>query len=119
MEQISFDASDGKAPYYTWRGLWMVGQQYRHLDRLEQFGPNLQGNVKSGLTVTPADLGKAEQARAALYERFRKLFERYDVLITPQSPVKQFPVVQNFPTEVNGKPLRTISTGLQARSSSR
>src|ERR1044071_5603578 len=35
VEQISFDASDGKAPYYAWRGLWMVGQQYRHLDRLE------------------------------------------------------------------------------------
>jgi Asp-tRNA(Asn)/Glu-tRNA(Gln) amidotransferase A subunit family amidase len=83
----------------------MVGQQYRHLDRLDQFGPNLQGNVKSGLKVTPADFGKSEQARAALYERFRRLFERYDILITPQSPVKQFPVIQNFPTEVNGKPL--------------
>ena len=105
VEQILFDASDGKPPYYAWRGLWMVGQQYRHLDRLDQFGPNLQGNVNSGLKVTPEDLGKAEQARAALYQRFRELFERYDILITPQSPVKQFPVVQNFPTEVNGKPL--------------
>ncbi len=54
-EQISFDASEGKAPYYTWRGFWMVGQQYRHLDRLEQFGRNLHGNVKSCHTLTPAD----------------------------------------------------------------
>ena len=29
VEQIEFDASDGRAPYQTWRGFWMVGQQYR------------------------------------------------------------------------------------------
>ena len=64
----------------------------------------------SGIGVDPGldDICRqAEQARAALYQRFRKLFERYDILITPQSPVKQFPVMQNFPTEVNGKPLES------------
>ena len=27
VEQIAFDASDGRAAYQTWRGFWMVGQQ--------------------------------------------------------------------------------------------
>jgi len=105
VEEIEFDASEGKVPYQAWRGLWMVGQQYANLAHLEEFGPNLQGNVKAGLKVTPLDYAKAEQTRAALYQRFAELFGRYDLLLTPASPVKQYPVDQNFPTEVNGRKL--------------
>ena len=105
VEEIGFDLSAGREPYQAWRGLWMVGQQYANLDHLEEFGPNLQGNVKAGLKVTPLDFAKAEQARAKLFLRFRDFFERFDVLLTPASPVKQYPVTQNFPTEINGKKL--------------
>src|SRR5450432_3501394 len=97
VEEIAFDISDGKVPYQAWRGLWMVGQQLANLGRLEEFGVNLKGNVKAGLKVTPMDFAVAEQARAALFQKFRGLFERYDLLLLPASPVKQFPVEQNFP----------------------
>lgn len=105
VEQIAFDISDGKSPYQAWRGLWMVGQQFANLDHLEEFGVNLKGNVKAGLKVTPTDFGASEQKRALLFQRFAKFFEQYDLLITPQSPVKQFPVEMNFPTLINGKKL--------------
>lgn len=109
VEEIEFDASEGKVPYQAWRGLWMVGQQFANLDRLEEFGPNLKGNVKAGLKVTPLDFAAAEQTRAALFLKFRDLFDRYDLLLTPQSPVKQYPVTENFPTEVNGKKLENYT----------
>src|SRR5712664_1193597 len=105
VEEIPFDISDGKSPYQAWRGLWMVGQQYVNLDRLEEFGVNLKGNVKAGLKVTPTDFAASEQKRAQLFQRFTKFFEQFDLLITPQSPVKQFPVEMNFPTLINGKKL--------------
>jgi amidase len=105
VEEIAFDISDGKSPYQAWRGLWMVGQQFANLDRLEEFGVNLKGNVKAGLKVTPLDFAASEQQRAQLFQRFAKFFEQYDLLITPQSPVKQFPVERNFPTLINGKKL--------------
>jgi amidase len=105
VEEIAFDISDGKSPYQAWRGLWMVGQQFANLDRLEEFGVNLKGNVKAGLKVTPLDFAASEQQRALLFQRFAKFFEQYDLLITPQSPVKQFPVEMNFPTLINGKKL--------------
>jgi amidase len=109
VEEISFDASGGKVPYQAWRGLWMVGQQLANIARLEEFGANLNGNVKAGLKVTAMDLAVAERARAALFQKFRELFERYDLLLMPASPVKQFPVEQNFPTEVNGKKLENYT----------
>jgi amidase len=44
-----------------------------------------------------------------LFLRFRDLFERFDLLLTPASPVKQFPVDQNFPAEINGKKLENYT----------
>jgi amidase len=109
VEEIAFDISDGKSPYQAWRGLWMVGQQFGNLDRIEEFGVNLKGNVKAGLKVTPADFAASEQKRAQLFQRFARFFEQYDLLITPQSPVKQFPVEMNFPTLINGKKLENYT----------
>ena len=35
VEEIAFDVSDGRDPYQTWRGAWMVGQQFARLAQLE------------------------------------------------------------------------------------
>ncbi len=60
VEEIAFDVSDGRDPYQTWRGAWMVGQQFARLAQLEEFGENLKGNVKAGMKVTALDLAAAE-----------------------------------------------------------
>jgi amidase len=103
VEQIAFDVSDGRDPYQAWRGAWMVGQQFARLAQLEQFGDNLKGNVTSGLKITALDLAKAEQTRQQVFQRFRELFERFDLLVTPAAPVRPYPVTMNFPTEINGR----------------
>jgi amidase len=102
VEEMDFSASDGRAPYQVWRGLWMVGQQYERLSELEQFGDALKGNVRAGLKITALDFAEAEQKRQEVFHRFRTLFERFDALLTPAAPVKPFPVEQNFPDEING-----------------
>ena len=38
-----------------------------------------------------------------MFHRFRELFERYDLLLTPAAPVKPYPVEMNFPNEINGR----------------
>jgi amidase len=103
VEHIAFDASDGRAPYQTWRGFWMVGQQYQRLAQIKEFGPNLRGNVEAGLKLNALDFAAAEHQREALFHRFRALFERHDVLLTPAAPVKPYPVEMNFPDRINGK----------------
>jgi len=105
VEEIAFDVSEGRAPYQTWRGAWMVGRQFSRLARLEEFGANLKGNVQAGFKVTALDLAAAEEKRQEVFHRFRKLFERYDLLLTPAAPVKPFPVEMNFPDEINGRKL--------------
>jgi amidase len=103
VEPVSFDVSDGRDPYQIWRGAWMVGQQFARMSLFGQFGANLKGNIEAGLKVTALDLAKAEQTRQQVFHRFRELFDRYDILITPAAPVRPYPVTMNFPNEINGR----------------
>lgn len=103
VDEIAFDLSEGRDPYKVWRGVWMVGQQLHNLSRLDAFGSNLQGNVKSGLTLTTTDIAKAERVRFDLFQKTRELFDRYDLLLTPAAPVRPYPIEMNFPQEINGK----------------
>ena len=105
VEQIEFDVSAGRGAFQTWRGFWMVGQQYQRLSHIGEFGANLKGNVEAGLKLTARDYAAAEQVREEIFHRFRKLFERFDVLLTPAAPVKPFPVEMNFPDSINGRKL--------------
>jgi amidase len=103
VEEIKFSAGDGRAPYQTWRGFWIVGQQYERLSQIEQFGPNLKGSVEAGLKLNAIDFAAAERTRHQIFLRFQQLFERYDILLTPAAPVKPYPVEQNFPDRINGR----------------
>ncbi len=103
VEEIAFNAADGRDPYQTWRGVWMVGQQFENLRAIEAFGQNLKGNVEAGLKVSALDIAAAERKRLEVFQRFRALFERFDILLTPAAPAKPFPVEVNFPTELNGQ----------------
>ncbi len=103
VEEIAFSAADGRDPYQTWRGLWMVGQQYERLGQIEHFGQNLKGNVQAGLKITAIDIAAAEQKRQEVFHRFRKLFEDFDILLTPAAPVKPYPLQMNFPDQLNGR----------------
>jgi len=103
VEHIAFDASDGRAAYQTWRGFWMVGQQFERLARITEFGTNLKGNVEAGLKLNARDFAAAEMKREQVFQRFCALFERFDVLLTPAAPVQPFPVEMNFPDRINGR----------------
>jgi amidase len=107
VEEIAFDASSGRDPYQTWRGAWMVGQQFARLSELAALGDNLRRNVEAGLKLTARDLAAAEAQRLELFLRFQELFQKFDLLLTPTAPVRPFPVESNFPDEINGRRLES------------
>jgi amidase len=81
----------------------MVGQQYERLRQIDEFGQNLRGNVEAGLKLNALDFAAAERTRLETFHRFRALFERFDVLLTPAAPVQPYPVEKNFPDRINGR----------------
>jgi amidase len=105
LELTDLDLSDGREPYQTWRGLWMVGQQFERLSALSSFGPNLKSSVEAGLKLTALDFAAAENKRRQIYDRVRAFFEHIDVLLTPTAPVRPFALALNFPSTIGGHKL--------------
>jgi amidase len=107
VEFIDLNLSDGRDAFLALRGQFMMNHHHDKLDRLSELGPNLRNNIEQGLKVTTLDLAKAERKRAEIYERLEKVWENFDLLLTPCMPIEPFPVEQNYPEAINGKPMET------------
>jgi len=103
VEELEFSVADGLEAFLVLRGLTMAVRFFDSLRELEKFGPNLKGNIESGSRLTIGDIARAERKRAELWHRWRALFERVDLLLTPTTPVPPFPVEQNYPDTIAGR----------------
>ena len=107
VDEIELDLSAGRPAFLALRGLWFVSQMFPRLDQQDRFGANVGNNVRSGLGVTTTALAEAEDFRGRLWHRFRGLFDRFDYVVTPCMAVPPFPVEQNYPDSIAGKPMQT------------
>ena len=107
VEDLQLDLSPGRPAFLALRGLWFVSQMFPRLDKQDRFGTNVGNNVRSGLQVTTKELAAAEDFRGRLWHRFRKFFETFDYVLTPCMAVPPFPVEQNYPDNIAGKPMQT------------
>ena len=103
VEEMEFSVADGLEAYLVLRGLSMAARFFESLHELEKFGPNLKGNIEAGSKLTIGDIARAERKRAELWHRWRTLFERIDLLLTPTTPVPPFPVEQSSPDTIAGR----------------
>jgi len=107
VDLIELDLSAGRDAFLALRGHWFSAWMSERLDQLEGFGVNVKNNTRAGIAALGRELGAAETVRGKLWHRFRTLFERYDHLLTPTMAVPPFPVEQNYPETVAGKPMQT------------
>jgi amidase len=73
----------------------------------DSFKSSLAENIRAGEHLTGADIARAYRQRTALSERMRVFFGSYDVLVMPTSQVPPFPADQEYPKEINGRPMAT------------
>ncbi|MBA3783060.1 MAG: amidase [Nocardioides sp.] len=76
-------------------------------DNPHSFKQSLADNIRLGQGLTGADIARAYAQRTSLAEAMRLFFEQYDVLVLPVSQVPPFPADQEFPSDINGKPMET------------
>jgi amidase len=105
VEEIDLDLSAGRNAFLALRGLWFV----THMAPRDgvAFGTNVANNVRSGLATTTAEIAAAEQERGRIWQRFQQLFTHADYLVTPCMAVPPFPVEQNYPDTIAGKPMQS------------
>jgi amidase len=107
VREIACDLSAWRDTFLTLRAEWFLAGMAGRMDRVDDFGVNVRANVEAGLALDPRALGAAHHARGQLWQTMRELFSRVDYLVTPTTAVPPFPVEQNYPTEVAGRPMRT------------
>jgi amidase len=107
VEEVQLDLSAARPAFLSLRGLWFVTHMFSRLNMQDRFGPNVGNNVRSGLEVTSREIAAAEVYRGHLWHQFRQFFNEYDHLLTPCVAVPPFPVEQNYPDTIAGKPMQT------------
>ncbi|WP_243058048.1 amidase [Nocardioides sp. SR21] len=80
----------------------------------DAFKASLADNIRAGESLTGADVARAYHQRTVLAERMREFFEHHDVLVLPVSQVPPFPADQEFPTEINGRPMESYLDWMRA-----
>ncbi|MBJ7356437.1 amidase family protein [Nocardioides sp.] len=80
----------------------------------DAFKPSLADNIRAGAHLTGADVARAYAGRTTLSERMREFFLDHDVLVLPAAQVPPFPADQEFPTEINGRPMATYLDWMRA-----
>jgi amidase len=103
VEEATIDLHDAEAIFQTLRAAQYAASYARYLDsHRELLKPEVVWNVEEGLKLSANDVGAAEAARGALYQRTAAFFERYDLLVCPAVVVPPFDVDQRYVTEAGG-----------------
>lgn len=69
--------------------------------------PEALWEVEQGLRLTGAQVYEASVQRSAVYQAFRRLFERFDYLVAPSAQVFPFPAELHWPREIAGVAMDT------------
>ena len=107
VEEIDLDLAFARPAFLALRGLWFVTEMHPRFEHRERFGANVAGNITRGLETPLVEVAEAEQARNRLWRICEDLFTRADLIVTPCMAVPPFPVEQNYPETIAGKPMET------------
>ena len=106
VETIPLDWTD---PYDTW-SVFFFGSAAASLEKKiathgDLLDPGLRRVVDAGLKLRGVDFANALAARHELWEKVRRIYERFDLLLCPTLPVPPFAVGQDDADPIDGRNL--------------
>ena len=77
---------------------------YRDLP--EVLGPNIRANVEMAASITLADRAWAHLEQTRIHRAFQNIFQGYDLIVSPVTPMSPFSWTKLYAQEVEGKAMR-------------
>ena len=69
----------------------------------DSLGPNPRSNYEMGARMSLADVAWAQAEQTRVVQRFQRVFDDFDVLLSPTTPVSPFPWIQPHAAVVDGR----------------
>ena len=106
VEQISLDWND---PYEAWSvfffGTAAAAMEKKLAAQGDQLDPGYRRVVEQGLKLRGVDFANALAARHEFWERVRRVYEKFDLLVSPTLPVPPFAIGQDDADPIEGEKL--------------
>jgi Asp-tRNA(Asn)/Glu-tRNA(Gln) amidotransferase A subunit family amidase len=69
----------------------------------DSLGPNTRANYELGASMSLKDSAWAQAEQTRLIKRFQHVYQDYDLVLSPTTPVSPFPWTQLYAVDVNGE----------------
>ncbi|WP_175920885.1 amidase [Burkholderia latens] len=103
-EPVSFELGDAHRAFDVIRAeSFVAGLRDAYARNPEDLGPNTRANYEMGAAMTLGDSAWAHAEQTRIFKRFRAAFERYDVIVSPTTPVSPFPWRELYAAQINGR----------------
>ncbi|HSV46991.1 MAG TPA: amidase, partial [Ramlibacter sp.] len=106
-EPVTFGLGDADRAFDVLRAeafLAAFADSYR--DAPQTLGPNVRANIEMAASITLADRAWAHVEQTRTARRFQQLFESYDVILAPTTPLSPFPWTELYAQQVDGQAMR-------------
>src|SRR5207245_8898241 len=103
VEEAEPDFKDADECFLTWRH-WLVELGFgdileANVDKLNEY---VHWHVQEGRKLTGPQLARAEAKRTELYQRMRRVMEKYEFFVLLVNQVLPFNLKTHYPTEIAG-----------------
>ena len=106
VEDVEPPLEDAGEIFHTLRAAIFAHQHEANIrDHRDLVKETIVWNAEEGMRLTALEVKKAEEARTNLYVRMANFMSRYDFLVLPVTSVPPFSADEEYPQEVDGKPL--------------
>ncbi len=109
-EPIAPDMGRAHEAFGVLRAAGMLhGQRANYSDPKKRalLGPNMIANYEEGLQYSAADLAWAQGEQTRIHRAVQKVFETYDLILSPTVAVPPFPWSELYQNEINGRRMKT------------
>ena len=103
-EEVNFDLGDVHRCFDVLRAeSFVAGLRDAYARDPGALGPNTRANYEMGAKMSLADSAWAQAEQTRIFRRFQSAFERYDVILSPTTPVSPFPWQELYAAQINGR----------------
>jgi Asp-tRNA(Asn)/Glu-tRNA(Gln) amidotransferase A subunit family amidase len=103
-DEVKFELGDVHRCFDVLRGeAFVAGMRASYERDPASLGPHPRANYEMGARMSLLDAAWAQTEQTRIVQRFQKVFEGYDLVLSPTTPVSPFPWTLPYAAEIDGR----------------